>query len=89
MRVITFNANGIRSAARRGFFTWLQKQDADIVCLQEIKAAQDQLTSEPYYPEGYQCFYHPAQRKGYSGVGLYVRVQPKQVGRSFGIEQFR
>jgi exodeoxyribonuclease-3 len=77
MKIISVNLNGIRSAAQKGFFEWLARQDADFVCLQELKAQGEQLS--PFQPEGYHCFYHPAQKKGYSGVGLYSRRQPDEV----------
>ncbi len=88
MRIITLNCNGIRAAARKGFFDWLPEQDADIVCLQEIKAQEDQLTPEPFYPDGYQAWYHPAEKKGYSGVGLYSRVPPDEVIKGIGWDEF-
>jgi len=73
MRVITFNANGIRSAASKGFFAWLAEQNADVVCLQETKAHTHQLPPDTYHPAGYRCHYHDAERKGYSGVALFAR----------------
>ena len=75
MRVITFNANGIRSAARKGFFDWLTGQNADVVCLQETRAQFSQLPPDPYQPPGYHCHYHDAERKGYSGVAIYTRSE--------------
>jgi len=71
MRIITLNANGIRSAARKGFFDWLPAQDADIVCLQETKCQRDQITEPHYHPAGYHCYYFDAIKKGYSGVAAY------------------
>ena len=79
MRVISFNANGIRSAARKGFFDWLPGQQADFVCIQETKAQEPQLTEETFHPRGFHCYYHDAEKKGYSGVALYSRVQPDRV----------
>lgn len=76
MRVITFNANGIRSAARKGFFLWLAEQSADIVCVQETKAQCCKLEAELYYPGSYHCYYVDAERKGYSGVAVYSRREP-------------
>ncbi|MEX0732284.1 MAG: exodeoxyribonuclease III [Aquisalimonadaceae bacterium] len=87
MRIITLNVNGIRAAARKGFFDWLKRQDADVVCLQEIKAQEDQL-DESFYPEGYQTWYHPAEKKGYSGVGIYSRLQPDAVIKGLGWDDF-
>lgn len=84
MRVITLNVNGIRSAARKGFFLWLKKQRADIVCLQEIKAQADQLTPEMRNPRGFQGYFHWAEKKGYSGVALYSRKPPDQIIQGLG-----
>ncbi len=82
MRIISFNANGIRSAARKGFFAWLAGQDADIICIQETKAKAAQLSDSLFHPADYHCHYHDAEQKGYSGVGLYTRIEPRtmQVG---------
>lgn len=79
MKVISINVNGIRAAARKGLFDWLEKVDADVVCLQELKAQPDQLQDAIYHPENYYCFYHSAEKKGYSGVGVYCKQQPKKV----------
>jgi exodeoxyribonuclease-3 len=87
MRIITLNANGIRSAARKGFFDWLPAQNADIVCIQETKAQRDQL-DEQFYPAGYHCYYCDAEKKGYSGVALYSRLQPKTVVNGLGSPEF-
>ncbi len=84
MRIITLNANGIRSAARKGVFDWLKEQDADVVCIQETKAKLAQLTDPAFFPAGYHCFYHDAERPGYSGVALYSRQQPDEVGHGIG-----
>ena len=70
MRIITLNANGIRSAARKGFFSWLERQEADVVCVQETKAQRDQLDDLLYHPKGYHSYYFDAQKKGYSGVAV-------------------
>ena len=84
MRVITINTNGIRSAAKKGFYEWLNKTGADVVCIQETKAQEDQLTHDQYKPEGYYCHYHDAVKKGYSGVAIYSRVKPKKVIEGLG-----
>lgn len=84
MRVITLNVNGIRSAARKGFFAWLAKQNADFVCLQEIKAQADQLQDPLFWPLGYHCYYALAQKKGYGGVALYAHRCPDEVVEGFG-----
>jgi len=88
MRIITLNANGIRSAARKGFFAWLEAQDADVVCVQETRAQVDQLADPVFRPQGYHCYYHDAEKKGYSGVALYSRVEPQAVVTGFGSREF-
>ncbi|QJD28812.1 exodeoxyribonuclease III [Methylococcus geothermalis] len=86
MRIITLNANGIRSAARKGFFDWLPRQHADVVCLQEIKAQTAQLNDELFWPANYSCYYLEAEKKGYSGVALYARKEPDEVIPGLGWE---
>jgi len=84
MKIITLNVNGIRSAHRKGFFAWLQTQQADVVCLQEIKAQPDQLVEEIRSPPGYYAYFNSAEKKGYSGVALYARKEPHRVVTSLG-----
>ncbi|MDA9058600.1 exodeoxyribonuclease III [Candidatus Thioglobus sp.] len=81
MRIITINVNGIRAAERKGLFSWLKTKNADVVCLQEIKAQEDQL-DEKFYPEGMNTYYHSAERKGYSGTGLYCKTKPDKISYS-------
>ncbi len=88
MRIITFNANGIRSAGRKGFYDWLPRQAADVVCLQELKAQPDQLTDPLFHPAGYHAYWHAAERRGYSGVGLYARREPDRVIEGLGLPAF-
>ncbi|MCC5795290.1 MAG: exodeoxyribonuclease III [Chromatiales bacterium] len=88
MRIITLNVNGIRAAGRKGFFDWLAHQRADLVCLQEIKAQHDQIAGTEFHPRAFHCFYEPAVRKGYSGVGLYTRKEPDELLRGFGSAEF-
>ncbi|HUX73557.1 MAG TPA: exodeoxyribonuclease III [Steroidobacteraceae bacterium] len=88
MRVLTLNANGIRSAARKGFFDWLPGQKADVVCVQETKAQAAQLADPVFWPNDYHCYYFDAQTKGYAGTALYARKQPLRVARGFGAAEF-
>jgi exodeoxyribonuclease III len=89
MRIISFNANGIRSAAKKGFLDWLKKQKADVVCLQETKAQEDQLSDPMFRPDGHHCFYRDATtKKGYSGVAIYARREPDEVLTSMGWAPF-
>ena len=86
-RVISLNANGIRAAARKGFFDWMAEQNADVVCIQETKAQEHQLTDECFRPAGYHCYYEDAVKKGYSGTAVYTRHKPRKVVRSFGFSE--
>lgn len=88
LRVITLNLNGIRSAASKGFYTWLADQQADVVCLQEVKAQEADLSAEMLAPAGFQGFFHCAEKKGYSGVAMYSRVPPAGVKTGVGDAQF-
>jgi len=83
-RVITANTNGIRSAAKKGFFDWLQTQNADVVCIQETKAQRDQLEHEMFCPSGYHCHYFDAEKKGYSGTALYSKQKPDRIVTGLG-----
>ena len=85
-KVITCNTNGIRAAQRKGFFEWLDKQDADVVCIQETKAQIHQLDPALFEPSGYYCFYNDAERPGYSGTALFCRNKPKKIITSLGWE---
>ncbi len=79
MKIITANVNGIRSAYSKGFFSWLTSQNADIVCLQEIKADLTVIPSELLNFNGYHCEFHPAEKKGYSGVAIFAKTKPDSV----------
>ena len=87
MRIITLNLNGVRSAASKGFFRWLPLQGADILCVQELKAQAGDIIGEIASPNGYQSYFHCAEKKGYSGVGIYARRQPDQVMEGVGVPE--
>ncbi len=84
MRIITLNVNGIRSAAGKGCLDWLTTQRADVVCLQETKAQEHQLSNDLHIPKGYHCYFHDAQKKGYSGVALFCKHEPDRVTYGLG-----
>lgn len=84
MKIITLNCNGIRAAARKGFFEWVKRQRADVICLQETKAQASQLEDEVFFPNNYHRFLHDAEKRGYSGVALYTRHKPRRV--SYGLK---
>ena len=87
LRIISANLNGIRSATSKGFLAWLPGQDADFVCMQELKAQAADMTAQMLNPEGYYGYFHYAEKKGYSGVGIYARHQPLQVIQGLGIPE--
>jgi exodeoxyribonuclease-3 len=77
MRIVSFNANGLRSAASKGFFDWFAGHDADVLCVQETKAQEHQLTDASFLPSGYKAWFRDATtKKGYSGVAIYARREP-------------
>jgi exodeoxyribonuclease-3 len=88
LRITTLNLNGIRSAASKGVFDWLAAKSPDVVCLQELKAQDGDLTDGMRAPTGYQSWFHHAEKKGYSGVGIYVRREPDRVAIGIGSEEF-
>lgn len=88
MRIITLNFNGIRSAYSKGFLEWFGKQEADILCVQELKAQAPDMTPDMLAPFGYHGYFHYAEKKGYSGVGIYCKQKPDNVIVGLGIPEF-
>ena len=88
LRIITANLNGIRSAAKKGFFEWVNTQSPDILCIQELKAQEADLDSTLMSPNGYHGFFQYANKKGYSGVGLYSKKSPDSIKIGFDDGEF-
>ena len=88
MRIITLNMNGIRSASNKGVFSWLDSQAADFICVQEVKAHENDLTHDMKAYGDYKSYFSFAQKKGYSGVGIYTKTQPKKIIREVGLPLF-
>ena len=85
MRIISYNVNGIRAAISKGFLNWLQQANPDVICLQEIKATEDQIPTQDITAVGYPYqYYFSAQKKGYSGVAILSKIKPNNV--VFGTE---
>jgi len=84
LRVVSLNLNGIRSATSKGLFDWMAGHNADILCLQELKAQAGDLSEQMKAPAGYHGFFHYAEKKGYSGVGIYCRQAPDRVVEGIG-----
>lgn len=87
MKLLSWNVNGIRAAQRAGFLDWFEKQDADVVCLQETKAFSEQLDPEMHHPLGYHSFWHSAKKPGYSGVAVYSKTEPLSVIHGLGVPE--
>lgn len=86
MRIISYNVNGIRAAITKGFLEWLQQANPDIICLQEIKATEDQIPTQDITQAGYPYqYYFSAEKKGYSGVAILSKIEPKKVVYGTGI----
>ena len=88
LRIITLNLNGIRSAWNKGVLPWTVAQNPDVVCLQELKAQHSDLSEEMKAPAGLHAYYHTAEKKGYSGVGLWCRHQPDAIIEGLGNAEF-
>ncbi len=88
MKIITANLNGIRSAASKGFFEWLQAQQADALGVQEVKAQADVVAGTYCQVAGLKGHFHYAEKKGYAGVGLYTRSEPSDVRVGLGVPEF-
>ena len=88
LKIIAANLNGIRSASKKGFFVWMAKQDADFICVQELKAQAADMSPEMLAPDGYHGYFHYAEKKGYSGAGIYSKRLPDKVITGFGNPEF-
>ena len=88
LRITSLNLNGIRSAANKGFYEWLAQQNADVVCLQELKAQACDLSAAMQAPGGLRGWFHCAEKKGYSGVGIYARGEPERIVEGTGNAEF-
>lgn len=88
MKIISYNVNGIRAAFTKDFLGWLSVADPDIICIQESKAGNDQIDIASFERLGFHSYWHSAQRKGYSGVGIASKVKPLHVEYGCGVEDY-
>lgn len=88
MKLLSWNVNGIRSAGRKGFLPWLARSRAEVLCLQETRAWPEQLEENLLRPGRYRSWWAQADRKGYSGVALYSRIEPLDIAVGLGIPRF-
>jgi len=87
VKIISYNVNGIRAALKKGFIEWLQQADPDVICLQEIKANEDQLDLDVFAEAGYKYnYWYSAQKKGYSGVAVLSKTEPDHIAYGTGID---
>ena len=86
MKIVSYNINGIRAAIKKGLVEWINKNNFDVICLQEIKANKDQFNEELFRDLGFHCFWHSAQKKGYSGVAILCKKKPNKVVYGIGNE---
>ncbi|MDA0773771.1 MAG: exodeoxyribonuclease III [Bacteroidetes bacterium] len=87
MKILSYNVNGIRAALNKGFESWLQAANPDVLCLQETKALQEQVDTQVFEKLGYNHFWFSAQKKGYSGVAILTKKEPQSIVYGTGIEQ--
>lgn len=87
-KIITYNVNGIRAALTKDFAGWLKVTNPDILCLQEIKALEEQIPVSVFADLGYHCYWYPAQKKGYSGVAILSKEKPSNIHFGCGIEEY-
>lgn len=85
IRLASWNVNGIRAAAKNGFLKWLDREELDVVCVQETKAQSEQLDLFLANPKGYRSFWHSAKKPGYSGVAIYSKQEPLEVTHGLGV----
>ena len=88
MKIISYNVNGIRAAIQKGFIAWLSQENPDIICLQELKAEEEQVDLAEIKSLGYHVYWQSAQKKGYSGVGIFTKIKPISVQYGCGIEKY-
>ena len=88
MKIISWNINGIRAVYKKNFLKWLVKTNADIICLQEIKAQKEQIPSDLLEPKDYYFYFNQAVKKGYSGVAVYTKQKPLKVQYKLGLKRF-
>ena len=88
MKVLSWNVNGIRSVFKHGFLEWLKKSNADIICLQEVRAQTNQFPKELTSLKNYNLYLNPAVKKGYSGTAIFSKEKPLRIETKLGLKRF-
>ena len=86
MKILSYNVNGIRAALKKGFADWLKPTGADVICIQETKALEEQVDTQALRELGYNLYWFSAQKKGYSGVAIFSKLEPRKVTYGCGIK---
>ena len=88
LKLLSWNVNGIRAAQKKGFLEWLEKESPDILCVQETKAHIEQLSKDLINPNGYKTYWSSGEKKGYSGVATFTKLEPVNTETGFGIKKY-
>lgn len=88
MKIISYNVNGIRAAIKKGLLDWIKKENPDVVCIQELKAKQEQVDTTELEAMGFHNYWMSAEKPGYSGVSIFSKIEPKHVEYGCGIEKY-
>jgi len=88
MKLLCWNVNGIRAIEKKGFLDWLHKESPDVLCIQETKSHPEQLSEALLKPNSYKIFWSSAEKKGYSGVAIFTKKEPKAVKEGLGVKEF-
>jgi len=88
MKLISYNVNGIRSAMNKGFVEWLKEENPDIIGLQEIKAQEKDVDATIFQDLGYELYWFPAVKKGYSGVAIFTKIKPKSIKYGMSLTRY-
>lgn len=88
MKIVSYNVNGIRAAMNKGFLDWLKQTDPEVIGLQEVKAMEDQIDTSIFKDLGYEVYWYPAQKKGYSGVAILSKITPKSIHHGMGLQKY-
>jgi len=88
MKIISYNVNGLRAAIKKGFLEWLEKENPDIICIQETKMQEDQVDKLAFEAMGYRQYWNMAEKKGYSGVGILTKLKPDHFSTGMGIPKY-
>lgn len=88
MKIISYNVNGIRAAIKKGLYDWIKEENPDVVCIQELKATQEQVNTDELEKMGFHHYWMSAEKPGYSGVAIFSKIEPKHVEFGCGVHKY-